>query len=248
MKRDFFQKNILTIGIVVVFIAILFTIINPFNSKQSSNKESLNKLKKEIGQLKQENENINKKLETEKSFYTDKIKQSDQAFIASATATGESNALLIEYLQKGIKNELVDSLGIFSPEYTKSGDKIAGLTVSDVISEPRNGSTSYHINFTGEFVVVGRLIHSEADGSYALIVEENLEKLPHTLQEFEGVHFTISNEKELFKAFDKEKIDELPATTQLMVECVFKNYSYSYLSESDMGNSAEFVRQVSQNK
>jgi regulator of replication initiation timing len=226
LKGDFFRKNIFTIGGVVVFILMLFFIMNPFNSKQSSNKESLNKIKKENKQLKQENVNLLKKLKTERSFYTDKI---NQQMNASRTASDEIIAeyqKLFEYLQKEIKNELVDSLSIFSPELTKKGDKIAGLIVSDIRKESANGSISYHIDFTGQFMVKGSLIHDQSDGGYKFIVEENLEKLPHSLQEFKGVLFNIINGNELVKVFG-EKLEKMPDSDKLEIEAVFKNYSYN---------------------
>jgi hypothetical protein len=237
LKRNFFRKNIFTISGVIIFILVLFVIINPFNSKQGSSKKTSNKLKQENKQLKQENVD----LKSEKSFYMDKSNKLQQDLDKSNTASGDiiiENQKKFERLQTVIKNELVDSLSIFSPEYTKKGDKIAGLTVSEVISEPRNGSTSYHVNFTGEFVVKGTLILNDSDGNYIFRVKDDLEKLPHSLQEFEGIVFFISNKDELIKTFgDKSTID---------ITGIFKNFSYNYVPETDWGHGAEFVRLISQ--
>jgi cell division protein FtsB len=242
LEKDFFRRNVITIGGLVVFILVIFAIVNPLNSKQSVNEESLKQLKQENTQLKQE---INK-LKTEQSFYKNKYDNE----ISSLQATNEINKETIakyqksfEHIQSEIKNELVDSLSIFSPENTKKGDKIAGLTVSDLNSkESSNGTKSYHVNFTGEFQINGKLYINEADGGYTLVVEENLEKLPHSLQEFEGLSFNVTNDDELKKALG-DKLDKLP----LDIVGVFKNYSYNYVPETDWGNAAEFVRLISQN-
>ena len=243
LKRDFFQKNIFTIGGIIVFILILFVILNLFNSKQRSNKE----LKKENTQLKQENN----KLKTEQSFNKDKY-SNEKSFLETENngnkETIKKYQKTFEYLQAEIKNNLVDSLGIFSPEYTKKGDKIAGLTVSDVYSKENvNGSKNYKIDFTGEFVVKGTIEPNKiGEGfGFAFMISKNLEKMPHSLQEFEGVYFTIKNDHELIKGLGENL--KITPYNKLEIEAVFKNYTYNYVPETDVHNSAEFVRLVSQN-
>lgn len=234
--------NIFTICGIIVFILIIFIIFKPFNFKQTSNKENLSKLKKENTLLKQKIHN----LKTEQSFYKDKY--TNEINSIQAQNEGIRNEITkyrksFEHLQLEIKNELVNSHSIFSPEHTKKGDKIAGLFVSDVKSKmSASGTASYHVNFTGEFEVKGKIITNEADGGYTCIIEENLEKIPHSLQEFEGLHFNILNENEFKKSLG-DKIDQLP----IEIVAVFKNYSYNHVPETDWGNEAEFVRLIPKN-
>ena len=242
---SFFRKNLFTISSLVGFLFMLFVIIHPFQSKQISNNEILNKLKQENKQLKQEN----KDLESGKSFYmnkSDELKKNLDSSIATVTENNIENQKHWERLQTIIKNELVDSLSIFSPEYTKKGDKITGLTVSDVVSETKNGSTSYHIDFTGEFKVRGTIVSNDGDG-YLFMVKENVEKLPHTLQEFEGVSFAFANNDEVKRQLGEKLVNFTPMEGQFEVDAVFKNYAYHYVPEADWKNGAEFVRLISQN-
>lgn len=240
----FFRKNLFTICSLVGFLFILFFIINPFHSKQSSNENSLQTLKKENNQLNQEINNLNRKQVTEKSFYTDKINQLNRVSTALDEVSAEYQQL-IEYLQNEIKDDFY-SIGIFSPEHTKKGDKIAGLIVSDISYASTNEAKEYHVNFTGEFKVKCSIIHNGEEG-YVFIVEENVEKLPRTLRVSNKVYFKIKNENELIKVLG-EKLQKMSESDELEIEGVFKNYSYNYVSESENDwNSAEFVRLISQN-
>ncbi|MDF2535558.1 MAG: hypothetical protein K0R18_1717 [Bacillales bacterium] len=246
LKSDLFRKNIFTIAGFVFFILILFVILT-INSKQSSIKESLNKLNKENTQLKQEN----KKFKTEQSFYRDKY--NNEINTLKAENNGNKETIIkyqntFEHLQVEIKNNLVKPLSIFSPEYIKKGDKIAGLTVSDFYSKENvNGSKNYKIDFAGEFTVKGTIVPNKiGEGfGFAFMIDKNLEKLPHTLQEYEGVYFTIKNGEDLIKALG-EKLKITPFN-KLEIEAVFKNYTYNYVPETDIHNAAEFVSLISHN-
>jgi hypothetical protein len=243
----FFRKNLYTISSLVGFLFILFVIINPFHSKQISNENSLQTLKKESKQLKKENAD----LKSEKTFYMDKTEKLKQDLESSNTSSSEmivENQKRFELLQSLIKNELVHTLSIFSPAYTEKGDKIAGLTVTDVVPiVPENGSKGYNVNFTGEFVVKGTLNESSSRG-YFFQAKENVEKIPHSLQEFDGLSFYIRNYDDEWLKELESKLGKKPPFNQVEIEAVFKNYSYCVVSETDLGgNGAEFVRLISQN-
>lgn len=185
--------------------------------------EDVDKLNQEIRKLQAENEN---KKET--------ITVYQEAFELLQTDT----------------NIIVDTLSIFSPEKVQKGSQVAGLTVLDIKKEPANGATSYFVDFTGEFEVIGSIIHNQVGGSkYSIMVEEKLVKLPHSLHEFEqrGIFFYVENDEELEKAMG-EKLDNLSHTEKLKITAIFKNYSYNYVPESDVSNSAEFVRLASQSQ
>ena len=196
--------------------------------------------------LKQEIKNLNQKRETEKSFYTDKINQLNQVSTSSDEVRAKYQRL-IEPLQNEIKDDFY-SIGIFLPEHTKIGDKIAGLIVSDIRNASTNEIKDYRVDFTGELKVKCSIIHNAEDG-YIFIVDENLEKLPHTLPESNTVYFRIKNENELIKVLG-EKVQKMSESDKLEIEGVFKNYSWNFIPETDWGNggnSAQFVRLESQN-
>jgi hypothetical protein len=239
LKREFFRKNIFTIGGVVIFILILLVIINPFNSKQTSKEASL---KKENKQLKQENVNL---LESNEKLKNEQKENSDKLIDRINTLRHENNAqkeTIANYQRVFTQLQVhVNSLGIFSPENTIKGDKIAGLIVSDVRRESSDGTPRYYVNFTGEFTVKGTIVR-DPDGNYNFIVTEDEVKVPHLLNEF-IVSFAIVNKNELFKVFEKDKLEK----TALDIECVFKNYNYNYISETKYYPTAEFVRLISHN-
>lgn len=241
MNRNFIRKNIFIISIVVVFSLMLVVIIKPYYSKQSSTENSLNSLKKENKQLKLEN----KKLKSDKDKSNGEVSslQTQNEGIKKEITNYQN---IFGKLEASIKNELVNTLSIFSPDYTKKGDKIAGLTVSNFYSKDNSdGSKNYKIDFNGEFVVKGMIVPNMIGGGYTIEIKNNLEKLPHTFREFEGINFTIKNNDEIRKAlFDKYV--NLTTFYNLEIEAVFKNYTYNYVPGTDAQNSAEFVRLIPQ--
>ena len=143
---------------------------------------------------------------------------------------------------------LVDTLSIFSPEKIKTGDRIAGLTVSKVGEETNDRSTSYFVNFTGEFKVKGLIFHSLMWGNgYSFVVKENLESMPHMLFEFDkgAIYFDINNDEELIKQLG-DKLENLSEFDSIEIEAVFKNYWLNYVPGTDYPSTAEFVRLTSE--
>lgn len=230
--------------------------MNPF-SKLSSNKESLNKLKKENKQLKQENVSLlesNEKLKNEQKENTDQL----NGEINTLRTENNTQKHSITRYQKvfdrlqtnsNVNNVLVNTFNIISRDQVKKGNEIAGLIVSDVVRKESAYFTSYDIDFSGEFVVKGTIVHNKY-GIFTFIVNENLEKLPHSLQEIEGLQFDITNTFELMSSkviTGLEKAWDNKLTTPLEIEGVFKNYSYNYAPGTGVSNTAEFVRKISQN-
>lgn len=227
-----------------------------------SDNESRNELKLETEQLKQETERL--LVEKEELVLDLKIVNAESARkndllnneISSLQADNESQNEIINRYQKAFEfsisnmNTIADTLSIFSPVDIKKGHKIAGLIVSNITTGTANESTSYHVKFTGEFEVKGSIVHNVFGGSqYSFIVKENLEKIPHRLEEFEkgSVYFDIEDSEELKKVLG-DKLEGLPEDGELEIVGVFKNYSFNYVPETDSFPSfAEFVRLKSEN-
>lgn len=171
--------------------------------------------------------------------------------INSLQATNDNHLEIIDRYQKAFEFPLTNnltianSLSIFSPEQVKINSQIAGLIVSDRKEETVNGATSYHVKFTGDFEVKGSIFYGVSGAKeYSFIVKENLEKMPHTLWEFENgrIYFDVINDADLLKSVG-DKLDTLPEDGKLDIVAIFKNYSYNNLPESDsLSNGAEFVR------
>jgi hypothetical protein len=137
----------------------------------------------------------------------------------------------------------LESLGIFNQDQIQEGDQVAGLTVSNVRKEPENRSTSYYIDFTGEFTVKGSIVFDQVGGSkYKFIVEENMESIPHTLPQHESgrVLFNIVN-GDLLESVLGEQLENMEPDGELVIEGVFKNYSHQFVPETDVPHTAEFV-------
>lgn len=220
-----------------------------------SNDESMKDLIDENEQLKQ----VNEKLLVEKEML-----ESDQTIEVSSELSQENDKLNDEIRILQSENEVqketiiryqnafellnTDALSIFSLERVKKGSQIAGLKVSDIKKETANDSTSYFVKFTGEFAVKGTIFHDVIGGSqYTFVVNENLERIPHTIEQFErgSVYFEITNEEEFYKLLS-DKLEKIPENGELIIEAVFKNYSYSYVPETDFPSFAEFVRLVAE--
>jgi hypothetical protein len=244
LERNFFQKNVYTLVGCIVF-ALIVTVVFTLFYKQNQTKESLNKITKENSQLKQENEELKNEQSLNKDKFTSEI--NTLKFQNNGISKENQNyKKMFEQLQVDLKNELGNSFGVFSPEYSKKGDKVAGHTVTDVYSkENSNGSKNYKIDFSGEFVAKGTIIANLIGGGFTVTIENNLEKLPHTLQEFERVNFTIKNDDDLRKALAENNIS-FTSFYNLEIEAVFKNYTYNYVPETNVQNAAEFVRLNSQ--
>lgn len=223
-----------------------------------SNNGSENALKKENEQLRIENEKLsvaNEELENDLKIINIETSRKNEKLnneISSLQAGNESQMEIINRYQNVLEfplssnRTIADTLSIFSPGQVDIGNRIAGLIVSDKKEEPINDATSYHVKFTGEFEVTGSIFHSISGGSkYSFIVTENLETMPHTLNEFErgSIYFNIENEDDLLKSLG-DQLTKLPEDGQLDIVAVFKNFSYNYVPETDFPNFAEFVRLV----
>lgn len=136
-----------------------------------------------------------------------------------------------------------DSLGIIYPKYVKAGDNISGLTVSTVAKQGQSKSI-YTINFKGNIELSGFVNLNEAGQSkYLFYIKDNLNSLPHLLinQEKGIIYFGIVNEKDLEEALG-EQLKDLTYNHPIKINAVFKNYSVSYVPESDASNTAKFVQ------
>ncbi|MGM8215651.1 hypothetical protein ACLIA0_08740 [Bacillaceae bacterium W0354] len=141
-------------------------------------------------------------------------------------------------------NVLTEQFSIFSLENIKQGDSVAGLTVSNVTKEERDSNNSYFIGFDGEFEVSGSVIINQVSGGkYAILVSENLHSIPHTINDYERgvVYFTISNSEALEEVMGEE-LKELDDFNSVEINAVFRDFSYNYVPETDVSNSAEFIR------
>jgi outer membrane murein-binding lipoprotein Lpp len=222
---------------------------------------TVKEIRQENEQLKQENVKLSEKYEELKSNQLAEDNQSkgnlDKLNIEMNTlqAENENQKEMITKYEEAFErlqadsNILVEHFSIFSPDKVQIGSQIAGLKVTDIKKEAENGATSFYLDFKGEFEVRGSIIHNQIGGSkYSFMVEDSLEKLPHTLYEFvrNKVYFEIKDDVELEKALG-DKLKNLSPFGELEITGVFKNYSYNYVPQTDVSNKAEFVRLLSQN-
>ena len=227
-----------------------------------SNDEAEEELKKEIEQLKQENASLSvvkEDLELDLKIANAELSRKNDQLTSQITSLQmdlEMHKELINRYEKVFEfplssnRTIADTLSIFSPNQVKTDSEIAGLIVSERKKEDVNDTTGYFIKFTGEFKVRGSIIHDTgSENEYSFIVKENLETMPHTLEQFEKgtIYFDIANDEDLRKALDNI-LDELSEEDQLDIVAVFKNYSYNEVPETDfLPSHAEFVRVVSEN-
>lgn len=124
-------------------------------------------VKQENAKLKEKNKQLEMTQTSEQNSeltqqYVDELNQK----LKMVQAESKKNKETITRYQKAFEllttetTALVDTLSIFSPEKIKTGDRIAGLTVSKVVEETNDRSTSYFVNFTGEFEVKGLIYRS----------------------------------------------------------------------------------------
>ncbi|MFA9556802.1 hypothetical protein ACERII_05840 [Evansella sp. AB-rgal1] len=257
------NKNYFSFGAIALLVVIVMLV---FNEPSDHSQDIMSEEQKIIEEQKEENEKL--KRENEKLlFLIDELKKSQPIGYVSKDTNNEVETLThkVGYLQG--ENEqlrelitkyqetldqvnqqvLSDSFSVFSKKQLSVGNQIAGLTVSS-IQDGTNGEDSFIVNFDGEFITNGFLMinHGGGGSKYIFMVDEDLIKVPHSLNEFERgrLFFDITNDDELEVGFG-EVLRNLNPFESIQVEAVFTDYSHVHVPYTDSRSHAEFVRVVS---
>ncbi len=148
-------------------------------------------------------------------------------------------------------NQGMSLLNLYNPAYLKQGDVVAGLEVGDVrreFNEATQGTSDY-VHFKGQFTVRGTvgLNQVSSPAYYVCIVDDELEKLPHTVQQLESgqLCFLVENEEQ-FEAALQDDLEQLTHSNPIPVKATFSTYRYQQVPGTDVLSMAVFEKILEQ--
>lgn len=237
-------------------------IIKEQNSSLQADKQKLEEKNKElmseIKYIKEENTSLNQKVD-EYSQLNGDLSYLNEIRLKNLLVRVEEIKLLREEILKCLnlleKHEDIEVsstiLNMYDPYVIEVGDKIAGLTVTEVdfYNGEKFGISDQSIKFSGRFEVSGKFILSDENIAYFSVSEEYIERMPYQLEDKQNgyIYFFIKNTDDVLNAL-KEHFDEILYNKAIYMTVIFSEYTDVFKYESGYCSSAYFEEIISINE